>query len=122
MADPNSLVSWLSSLFSGADSAAGAAGAAGGAAGVTAAIRQARYEAKTAQRLVTLETDVAGLKRKDEKHDRQFAQLRGDLRVLDARSIEAVHDRKEMLALLKGETYDRPAPEPMTFPEERTEV
>lgn len=123
MADAGSLLSWLGSLFSGggAETATGAAGATGGAVGVAAAIRQAKHQARTEQRLTTLEGDVVTLKKKDEKHDRQVAAIRGDLRVLDARSIEAVHDRKEMLAILKGETYDRPAPEPMTFPEEQTE-
>lgn len=120
MPDPGSFLAWLTSLVSGNPSET--AGAAGGAVGVGAAIRQARHQAKTEQRLTTIETDVSGLKRKDEKHDRQFASIRGDLRVLDARSIEAVHDRKEMLAILKGETYDRPAPAPMAFPEETTEV
>lgn len=124
MPDPSSFLGWITSFFSaGSDSAAaGAAGATGGVVGVGAAIRQARHQAKTEQRLSTIEGDVAGLKKKDDRHDRQFASIRGDLRVLDARSIEAVHDRKEMLAILKGQTYDRPAPEPMTFPDEKTEA
>lgn len=109
---------WIMSLFNGASGAADAAGTVGGASGVAALVKQAQ----NSQRIKALEDDVADLKLKDSKHDRQFTDIKGTLRVLDERSREAYHDRKETLALLKGQTYDRPAPDPIRFADERTDV